>query len=304
MKRMTTLMATALSLAIATGTMAGCGSQQSQQPAETEATTETTETAEAESPETDATEGQEELVVSDKSQEELKAEFTSAMDNAPQCTSVTVKDETVSTFTETGETIDQQATYKFDESGETPKSSIEVSISDVQLSYYIDGNDVACVTDGPVYSGTVEEFGLETSTTPESYLEQVIGKRGSLADCAATIEKLETSVMDIFVVTLDPQALIASDETLQMLADSGSPVKAAKTSVGFDKEGNIASIDSTIDYGTSTIERHLLFSDYNATTIDPMPEATATYEQMMADEDAKLEEFLSMESNPEATEAK
>ena len=55
--------------------------------------------------------------------------------------------------------LKSKTVYKFDASGDKMKTSMEGETNGIKLSYYSYGDDAVVVTDGPVYSGTIEQFG-------------------------------------------------------------------------------------------------------------------------------------------------
>ena len=278
MKRTTTtIIATALSAVLATGALAGCGSQQAapaEEPAATEATTEAT---------------------TEQTTEELVAEFKEAAAKAPTYQSVTITAEETTTLTgedaNSDETIASKTVYKFDNSGEKLKTSADAEIADVKMTYYTDGDAAVLVTDEGVYSGTVEQFELNFADGVEAFLKESVGSADIFADCAADVEKTETNGLTFYTLTLDPQKYTASDESLQMLADYGSPIEEALVTIGFEEDGSLASLDRKLTYPQSTFVKNMSFSDYNATVVDPMPEATKTFEEMESDIETKLGEF-------------
>ncbi|MBR3159737.1 MAG: hypothetical protein IKF14_11655 [Atopobiaceae bacterium] len=282
MKRTTTtIIATALSAVLATGALAGCGSQQaapSEEPAATEATTEATTEA-----------------ATEQTTEELVAEFKEAAAKAPTYQSVTITAEETTTLTgedaNSDENITSKTVYKFDNSGDQLKTSADAEIADVKMTYYTDGDAAVLVTDEGVYSGTVEQFELNFADGVEAFLKESVGSADVFADCAAEVEKTETNGLTFYTLTLDPQKYTASDESLQMLADYGSPIEEALVTIGFEEDGSLASLDRKLTYPQSTFVKNMSFSVYNATVVDPMPEATKTFEEMGSDIETKLGEF-------------
>ena len=288
MKHVSTVVATALGLALATGALAGCGGQQ--------ASTTDNPAASAEQAAVQTT-------------EELVAEFKQAVADVPEYTSATVTLEEISTSPNESpdgeETIESKTVYKFDKSGGQLKTSANVDMSGLKLEYITDGDNAVFVSDGPVYSGTTEQFDLNFSDGLEAFLLDSIGDLNVLADCAADAEKMESKGLTFYTFTLDPEKYIASDEALKTLADYGTTVKEAMVTVGFDEDGTIASIDRTIDYGDTIASKHMVFSDYNSTVVEAMPEATKTFEEMEADSQAKLDALYGEDdaATEEATKA-
>lgn len=280
MKRAATLIATALSLALATGALVGCGGQQSSMPAEPEASAEATE----------------------QSQEELLTEFQEMMTRVPVCKSVTVTAEESSVFKkDNNDTVSAKTVYKFDESGVRIRTSSETEIEGIKMAYYTDGDDAVFVTDGPIYSGTTEQFGLNYTDGVHTYLKDIIGEPGVLADCATKVEKLESEGLTFYTLTLDIDKYTATDEALKALADSGMPLTEAVISVGFNDDGSICSLDKKLEYEDIIALWNLGLSDHDNTVVDPMPEATKTYEEMEADMAEKFEEAF--EDEEPATDA-
>ena len=250
MKRTTLFIVAAIAAALAVGAMMGCSSQQA-------------------------------------SQDDLIAEYKDALANVPECESVTVAVEDSATFPGEDEIV-ETSIYKFDASGDTLKTSIEVDASGVALKYYTDGDDAVFVSDGPVYSGTAEQFDLVSAQGFQAFLDDAVGDLNVLADCTTEIEKMESNGLTAYFLTLDPQKYTESDEALSMLAEYGTVVQEATFTVSFDEDGTIASVDQNITYEDSTKYKGLIFSDYGSTVVDPMPEADKTYEDMEADMEAKF----------------
>ncbi|MBR3316426.1 MAG: hypothetical protein IKG21_01210 [Atopobiaceae bacterium] len=286
MKRVTVFFVLAISTVLVVCTMVGCASWQSPSESEAHAAKET-------------------HGVSEQSQGELIDELNQAILNVPQCKSLTVTEEMTSTFYEDGknEDIKEVSIYKFDQSGDKIKTSVEVDSSGVKLAYYTDGDAAVFVTDGPVYAGTTEQFGLDHAKGLMPFLENSIGKPDVFLNCAASVEKTEGRGLVIYSLTLDPKKYIESDEALRTLAKYGSPVKEAYVTFGFEGDGRIVSIDKKLVYEKSTSVWNLVLSKHDKTVVSPMPEATSTYEQMEEDEERKLEEIFGDEDVAEGTVA-
>ena len=278
MKRTTICIAAALVTALAAGTLAGCGGQSSSASASASASSSASASASA---------------ASAQSTEELVAEFKDAAEKVPAYKSVTITAEESSTAkdSDTGkdETVTETTVYKFDETGDALKTSIDAEVAGVKLKYVTDGDKAVFVSDGPVYSGTVEQFDLPSAGGPGAYLDDVIGDLDTLAACAASVEKMESHGLTFYTLTLDPEKYIAFDESLKLLADYGSPVVEAVITVGFDEDGSIGSIDKKVAYSDVTAVKNLVFSDYGATTVEDLPAADKTYEEMEADMQEKLD---------------
>lgn len=262
---------------------------------------------------------------SEKSQDEILAELKESLSNLPAYTSVTIteKEYTWENYNEDavaetsdaasssaasssaasssssagvsepslgGETIESTSVYKFDESGDKIKTSVSHTLDDITMQYYTDGDDAVCVTDGPVYSGTTEQFDLAHAAGSKVYLEETIGDLNTLLDCVTEVEQGEIEGVMGYELTLDPQKYIETDEYLKMAADAGDPIQNAYITVGFDKDGYIAWMTRTDVFSGLTKSTLLDLTDYDKTVVDPMPEATNTYEEMEAEISAKLEE--------------
>lgn len=301
MKRTTICIAAALAAALAAGALAGCSSQPASSasaPAASSASASASASASS---------------AAAQSQDELVAELKAAIAGAPTFKSVTVAVEEESIFEAAAadssasaasssasaasssasaepEKLATMSVYKFDASGDKLKTSVSTDIEDVTLQYFTDGDDAVFVTDGPVYSGKVDQFDLSHAKGFEAFLTSTVGDLSKLADCAASVEKMEQDGLKFYMVTLDPQKYTASDEALTVLAKYGNTVKEALLTVGFNENGNIISVDLGVTYeqGDSKLD-HLVFSDYDSTVIDPMPAADRTYEDMEADMQLKLD---------------
>lgn len=259
-----------------------------------------------------------------QSQDEIIAELKDALANAPAYKSVTVTESLETTFmvddeaaagdssasaassevsssasatssaaadepSAEPEVIEVKSVYKFDASGDKLKTCMTGEIGDYKIQYFSDGNDAVCVTDGPVYSGTTEQFGMTYAAGVDAYIANEVGDLNALIDCAASVEKMESKGLTFYALMLDSEKYIASDEILTLMAESGTPVKVAFFTIGFEKDGSIASMDLTVTYEKSKNWRGLVFSDYDSTVIDPMPEANKTYEEMEEDMTMKVD---------------
>ena len=265
MKRISILLAAALVAALSVFALVGCGGEAADSEPAPEATEQT--------------------------QEEIVAELKDAVANAPAFQSVTVNDETTAGAVDGEESSTSTGLYKFDESGESPKTYFKATIDDVSLEYYSDGEDVVLVTDGPVYGGTTEQFGDPHFGGFQAYLADRIGDLNTIVDCASAVTKEQQGDETVYTVTLDPEKYIASDETLKEVADAGNALKAGAYTIAFDKDGHITSIVESLESEMTTTEVALTLSDFDSTTVDPMPEATSTYDEMLADEDLKYGAF-------------
>ena len=278
MKRTTGYIVLALAAVLAMGLMAGCSSQ----PAASSSTGGASFSAEG------------------QSQDELTAELKDAIANAPAYKSVTITVDEETVATNDPEPLKSSTVYKFDASGDKLKTSAAAEMGNIVLQYYSDGDDAVCVTDVDVYSGTTSQFDEPFFAGAEAYMKSTIGDLNTLVDCAATVEKMETNGLVSYAMTLDPEKYIASDEILTTLSESGSPVTEASLTITFDEDGSIGAIDKKDTFEDSTITRTLVFSDYDSTVIDPMPEATKTFEEMNADMQAKLDAFAAQVDSEES----
>ena len=303
MKRITMCVAAALVAALAAGTMAGCGSQ----PA---ASASGSGSASASSASGSASAS----AVAEQSQDEIIAELKGALKNVPKFKSVTVTEDSISTLsnvadaTETSsseaassssaaaeeagaesDSIAARTVYKFDESGDTVRTSMTGEIEDITLQYFTEGDNAVCVTDGPVYSGTVEQFDLPHAAGSKAYLSSATGDLDTIVECIATATKSQQDGMTVYELTLDPAKRIASDEVFQILADNGDPILSESVIVGFDEKGYLVWANEKREFQDTTAEKNLMLSDFDSTVVDPMPEADKTYEEMEADIDEKYE---------------
>ncbi len=309
MKRTAICIAAALVATLTAGAMVGCSSQPTSSANASAASSANASSAPASASASSASASVSSASASssaaaERSQDALAAEMKDVVASIPAFKSVTVNVEDKSAFTGESEeastsddaaaepeTITEKTVYKFDESGDKIKTSAVAEVGGVQLRYFTDGEDAVFVTDGSAYSGTTEQFDLPYAKGFKAFLDNKVGDLNTLVDCAASIEKMESNGLTFYLLTLDPEKYIASDEVLTLLADSGTPVKEALFTVGFEEDGSFASMDLAIAYENSTHANHLLFSDYDNTVIDPMPAADKTFEEMEADMQAKLDEL-------------
>lgn len=301
MRRTSICFAAALSAALAVGAISGCGSQ----PAPSES-------APAESAEATAD--------VEQSQDQIIAELKELAANRFAYQSVTV-DEDITTVTKGEEEApeDDEATenvgitgddeigsktvYKFDASGDTLRTSMVTQIDDVTLAYYSDGDDAVVVTDGPVYSGTTEQFDLPHFKGVESYLTDTFGDLHVIVDCADTVTKGQQGDATIYTITVNPEKYIAADELLALLAEYGDPLQSATFTFGFDQQGRMVMAESVEEYTTDIAHRVVTLSDFDSTVVEPMPEADRTYEQMEQDEQMKLDALAKQIEGAEEAES-
>lgn len=303
MKRTMVFTVAAFVAALAMGAMAGCGGQSGSSAGAQGSSASAASSASASASETVSA-----SAAAGQSTDELAAELKEAIANTPAFKSVTVTEEegsadvggaedasasaASSQAAAEPEIIKAETVYKFDASGDKLKTSAVTEIGGVKLQYLTEGDDAVLVTDGPVYSGTVEQFDIDHAKGFEAFLASDIGDLNTLVDCAAEVETTGTDGFIVYMVTLDPEKYIESDEFLTVLAESGDPVKEANLSIGFEEDGSIATIDLVVFYEKGNIaERHLELTDYDSTVVDPMPAADRTYEEMEADVQAKLDAF-------------
>ena len=265
MKRISILIAAALVAALSVFALVGCGGESS----DSEPTPEATE----------------------QTQEEIVAELQDAVANATAFQSVTVNDETTAGAVGEEESSTSTGLYKFDESGESPKTYFKATIDDISLEYYSDGENAVLVTDGPVYGGTTEQFGDPHFGGFQAYLADRIGDLNTIIECASDVTKEQQDDTTVYTVTIDPEKLIAADEDLQTVAEVGNALTAGVYTIAFDQDGHIVSIVESLESEMTASEVALTLSDFDSTTIDSMPEATSTYDEMLQDEDLKYGAF-------------
>ena len=295
MKRMAILATTLLAAALMAIALVGCGGQASSSASSASASGSASASASA------------------QSQDEIIADLKDALANEPAYKSVTLTEVTKATFKIEAEadesasseaassesaaseepssdnTIESTTVYKFDASGEKLKTDMTAEIEGITIRYCSDGDDAVCVTDGPVYSGTTEQFDESHFAGVEAYLEGAVGDLNTIVDCAATVEKEQQGDLAVYTLTLDPEKYMASDEILTMMKEYGDPVVSAVFTLGFDNEGHLASIHEVVEYNTSATDRTYTLSDFDSTVVDPMPAADKTFEEMEADINEKLE---------------
>ena len=332
MKRSSMFTAAALAAALAAGALAGCTGQSS-----STASSATTSSAASSAPASSAAASSAAATSSASStqaassadaafkyvegtQEELIAMLKDAIAKMPAVKSVTVQEEERATLpvqieyssgssasSESSASsssaieptiLDTVAVYKFDETGDKVKSSMTSEVGGIKMSYYTEGDQAVLVSDGTAYSGTTEQFGVSHAGGFKEYITGEIGDLNMLADCAANIEVMTSSGLTFYVMDLDPQKYTKADEALGILAEIGDPLTESRLALGFDEDGTLASVDFTNTYeqGNSK-EIHLMPKDYDSTTVDPMPTAEKTYEDMEAEVKAQVDGFVNQIAN-------
>lgn len=266
----------ALGLVLAMGTMVGCGGQQAA-PSDGAATT------------------------AAQSQDDLTAELNQAIKDEPAYQSVTLTEETNSVFFSVDDqgninetesdpiTLAAKTVFKFDESGGKMRTSADMEMEDLTMRYVTDGDKAVCVTDGPSYAGTADQFALMHADGAKAYIESTIGKLDALVSYASDIAKEQKGDGTVYTLTLDTDMYTKSDETMKMLADSGNPVKEAIVTIGFNKDGRMVTVGNKLTYGASSNERTCTLTDFDKTTVEELPKATKTYEDFEKDQQVKLD---------------
>lgn len=229
-----------------------------------------------------------------------------------------------------------RSVYKFDATGKALRTSAEVqntNINDtetkVALKYISEGDAAVCVTDEGTYAGTAEQFEMVCSKGADSYIKEAIGDLVTLVDYADSIDKMEnedddstnnmqtdsvdqvkwvdsdqaeTNAVIFYTVTLNVDKYLKSNEALHMLTQSGSNLMDATVTVGFDKNGNIVTLDRALIYDNLEIGRYLTLSDYDQTVVENMPEATKTYEDWKTEQSAKIATLLAKDTAGDGSE--
>ncbi len=241
-----------------------------------------------------------------QSTSELAAELKAAIANAPAFKSVTVTVESGAVFVSKtaeesassassaedpqSESLEGTTVYKFDASGDVIKTSAVAQFADTEFKSFTEGENAVFVADGSAYAGTAEQYNMTHAKGFEAFLLSTIGDLPTLVDCAAEIEKTQANGYTFYLVKLDPESYIASDEALKFMANEGDSVKEALLAVSFNEDGSFASIDLGINYEKDhAVSNHLVFSDYDNTVVDPMPAADKTFEDWRAEITAELE---------------
>ena len=334
MKRATICVAAALVTALAAGMVAGCSSQPASSASGSASGSASSASASAESASAASASSESASAASEQSNDEVLAELKDVSSKMPAFKSVTITDQTVSVLSNVSEatttdssasaasseaaasesaaaessasaessTIASTTVYKFDESGDKVRTSVKSEIEDITLQYFTEGDDAVCVTDGPAYSGTTDQFGLEHAAGAKAYLESATGDLNTIFNCVKTATKSQQDGMTVYELTLDPEKRIASDEVFQILADAGDPVQAESIILGFDDKGYLVWANEKREFKLSSLEKNLMLTDFDNTTVEPMPKADKTYEEMEADIDEKYDAFFADLDKNEAAE--
>ena len=269
MKQKIPTIAAALAVAFCAGAMAGCAPQPEPTPS---------------------------TVSGSLQEEELVAELKQAIADAPSYESVTMTQHQKRTFHDGGEDDananapgipdyedssdrdpnDWTGIYKFDYSGGT----LRTSSGDEQEGYFSDNGKAVYVSNGEGYSGTTEQLDMTEFAGVEEMLSYQLGDWRNAVDYIATISKEESDGKTTYTLVLDPDKYNASGETL---ADLGDPVLSATLSIGFDGDGHIISIIKEEDRAASGEKIEEFFSDFDSTVVEPLPEATHEYSELLVD---------------------
>lgn len=105
----------------------------------------------------------------------------------------------------------------------------------------------------------------------------------------------ENYKIDPFLTNL-ARVIIAVEGTVKTLSPRVNILnyfvdKVDMPSLGFDKDGHLASIHEVIEYTSSSTDSTYELSDFDSTVVEEMPKADKTFEEMEEDIEAKLEAF-------------
>ena len=131
-----------------------------------------------------------------------------------------------------------------------------------------------------------------------------MGDLSVLVDCASAVEKTENDGIVTYTLTLDPKKYTETNEAYKIMTANGDELVDVKLVLSFDKDGYIVKTCQTSEFSggiKSTVE--LTLSDYDKTTVQDMPEATATYDQMNSDIQKKMSDFFKDVNTGETVEA-
>jgi len=291
-KRKTMYIVMVLAAILVVGALAGCGQQKASSESASASAASSTSSAQVSS----SASASSASASSGRAKDGAIAELESAAAKTPEFKSVTVTETTTWSYldgTSTApETVQATGVYKFDMSGDQLKESVSAEYEGQKLQYFTDGKTAVFVSDGPVYSGTVEQFGTEDYSGFDVFLAHVIGELGMIAGCTTAVDKTEADGSTNYLLTLDPEKYAASDEMLTALAASGAPITQALFTIGLDGNGNVTSMNLALSFGDSSIVENLAFSDFNSTVVDPAPEATIKYEEMEASMQQELKTLM------------
>ena len=287
MKRTTVYIVLALAAALAMGAMAGCGNQSASSSSAADSGSATAE----------------------QTQEEIIAEFKDIIANKPTYKSVTVNELVKASYeaedaNEEDGTIEAATVYQFDASGDKLKTSMTGEVDGITVKYFSVGDDAVFVSDGPVYSGTTEQFDLSHFGGVEEYLTESLGDLNTIVECVDTAAKEQEGDVTVYTLTIDPEKFMAADEILTMLKEDGDAIVSEVYTFGVDQEGRIVSATEAREFEKkhrSDVE--ITLSEFDSTVIDPMPEADKTYEDLEADEAAKYETLIKEIEGDEALES-
>lgn len=269
MKHQTMYLSAALAAALTVGSIMGCGDAKTSQqvPAE-QAPVEQTEL----------------------SQDEILAELKDAYQKASSYKSVTVAQHLVSNPadgngqikepTADNKTYEENIIYKFDASGEKVKTSAAVDVEGSTVQYVTDGDAGTCTMDGVVYGGEAAEFPATFSGGVDSYLKQAIGDLPKVIECADTASKEQAGDIATYRLALNVEKYSQTSDILKILWESDAPIKGADLAISFDKDARVSGMELTTDYGESISVKTLSFSDYDSTTVEALPKATKTAEDL------------------------
>ncbi len=185
--------------------------------------------------------------------------------------------------------------YKFDQSGETVKSSSSAEFLGSTFKAFLDGDRAVVDFGGDAYAGTVEEMGAQELTSVDSLLKTKVGDFETITSCVSAADVEKQGDNTIYALVIDAAKYTETDEVEKALAAAGLKKEAFTVSLEFGADGKLVSISLNEKTTNETTQATLSFTDYDATTVDQAPETNKTYADMSAEIQAAVDELKNEE---------
>lgn len=185
--------------------------------------------------------------------------------------------------------INTTTVYKFDQSGDTVKSSSTSEFLDSTFKTFVDGDKAVIDIDGDAYAGGVEEMHAHELASVDNLLKSKVGDFETITSCVSTADVDKQGDNTVYALVIDTEKYTEADETEKALANAGMKKEAFTVSFEFGADGKLLSVSYNETSSFETTQATLKFTDYDATVVEQAPETNKTYADMSAEIQAAVD---------------